>query len=286
MKFFATISRYSIEKKIISCIVIIALIALFVMFIGFLDWGRFDISIYEVSSEKIDESVRVVCVSDLHLREFGKNNEKLIEKIKSLKPDIIAVPGDLTISGRKDHTVAVEFLKNLKEVAPVYYSYGNHEYGEILFDKSSTLRNDIKNTGVQLVNNSSVTATVNGNKIEIGGFCASEKSFDNAAKFLKEYEKKDGYKLLLCHHVECFETAMEEYPVDLALTAHAHGGQFRLPVVGPLFAPDQGLFPKLTEGMHELCGSTVIISRGLGNSHFVPRFNNNPEIVVVDIKGI
>lgn len=270
-------------------IIIIAISLLAIIYISFfvvkgLDQSKFDLTFYEIKNENFPENVRIVNVSDLHLREFGENNINLINEIDVLNPDIIVVVGDLNIQGNPDYHVATDFLTNLKEVAPVYYSYGNHEFSEVLFNKDSKIKEDIKKTGVTLLQNSYVDVEVKGAKLSIGGFCVRPENFhDNTDDFMKKFLKADGYKILLCHHVECFEEKMTPYPVNLAFTGHAHGGQMILPFVGPLYSPDQGMFPKLTEGMHDLLGSTVIINRGLGNSHKMPRFYNNPEIVTVDI---
>ncbi|MFQ8733842.1 MAG: hypothetical protein ACLSAC_27290 [Enterocloster bolteae] len=91
------------------------------------------------------------------------------------------------------------------------------------------------------------------------------------------------FKLLLVHYPEYFLDGIEDLPIDLALCGHAHGGIIRIPFVGGVYAGEQGFFPELTEGMHELGNSTVIVSRGLGNSHKIPRINNKPELVVIDV---
>ncbi len=284
MKIFQMLAEKNIEKKILYAIVGLAAVLLFAFLLNGFDFGRFDVSFYTERNVKVDEKVRMVVISDVHLREFGKDNIRLLEKIKALNPDIIAVPGDLTIYGNKNHEPALKLLRNLKEIAPVYYSYGNHEYAEILFEKGSTLESELGSTGVQIVVNSFKEAEIKGTKFVIGGFCVGPENFgEKHREFLTKFCAQDGFKLLLTHHVECFEKVMEGFPVDLAVTGHAHGGQVRFPGIGGVFSPDQGFFPKLTEGMQELCGSTVVISRGLGNSNPFPRYNNNPEIIVVDI---
>lgn len=252
-----------------------------------LDKGKFDLTFYEVKNLRAQENIRIVNVSDLHLREFGEKNATLISQIKSLKPDIIAVVGDLNIQDNPDYHVAIEFLEGLVKVAPVYFSYGNHEFKEVLFNKESNIAKDIKATGVTLLDKSYVDVEIKGTLLSIGGFESGPENFHQGPeKFMKKFMKAKGYKILLCHHPECFIEKMKPYPVDLAFAGHAHGGQMVLPFVGPVYTPDQGMFPKLTEGMQTLCGSNVVINRGLGNSHALPRFYNNPEIVTVDISHI
>ena len=218
------------------------------------------------------------------MKEFGKDNSMLVKKISDLHPDIIAIVGDMTTSGVDKYDVVITLVKQLKSIAPVYYSYGNHEFADVLF-RNSKIRGDLKKAGVTVLSNQFEKITVNNNEIILGGFCASKKTFSdiNVKNFLDKYDKQTGFKLLLSHHPEIFEENMEGHPVDLALCGHAHGGQVRIPFIGALYARDQGLFPKLVQGKHEQCGSTVIISRGLGSGKIVPRFNNNPEIVIIDI---
>lgn len=286
MNWVDKISKLNIEKRIIYAITAVCMISIVFYIFSCFDYSKIEISFYTKKSSKIDENMRIVLISDLHLREFGRDNQKLLDKIKALEPDMIAVAGDLTISGNPNYEPALALLRNLKPIAPVYYSFGNHEYADILFEKGNTLRKDLKNTGVHVVNSSYEIAEIKGNRLAIGGFCSgADHMVESVKKFLKEYSEVSEFKLLLCHRVEVFKKAMEPYPVDLALTGHAHGGQIRLPIIGGLFSPDQGLFPTLTEGKHQLCGSTVVISRGLGNSKPIPRFNNNPEIVVIDLKS-
>ena len=283
-KLIVRLQNINFAKYIMWVVIALALaVAVFFVVKGF-DQSRFDVSFYELKSEKVSDNIRMVQLSDLHLVEFGENNSRLLSEVKKLQPDLIAVTGDLTVSGNSDHRAALELLKNLKDIAPTYYSYGNHEYYDILFDGDSKLRAEIKDTGVNVVNNSYETVTIKNTELSIGGFCAGPKNFyDNADTFMKKFEKAEEFKLLLTHHVEVFKSVMEPYPVDLALTGHAHGGQIIVPFVGGIYAPDQGLFPELTQGMHTLCGSPVVISRGLGSSHLIARFNNSPEIVVVDV---
>ena len=286
MKNKERLSKLNFGKKSIYAVAVLSAAVIAFFLIRAVDFGRLDVSFYTKISSKIEQDMRIVMVADLHSREFGEGNERLLEKISSLAPDMIAVPGDLTNNGDDDHEVALNFLRGLTDIAPVYYSYGNHEYTDILFNEESSLANDIKNTGVHVVINSFETAEIKGNMIAVGGICSGAANFgDNAERFLKTYVEEEPFKLLLCHHAEVFDECMENYPVDLALCGHAHGGQIRLPAIGGLYAPDQGFFPEYTEGMQNLCGSDVIITRGLGNSSPVIRINNDPEIVVIDLKS-
>lgn len=271
-------------KLIVWLTVAVIVVLLTVWVIDGFRQDRFDVSFYNVKTNKVTESVKIVMISDLHNKVFGKNNDELISKIKDLSPDMIVIAGDMNISGVEDYSTAVDVTARLVEVAPVYYGYGNHEFYEII-QKNSQIGTELKETGANVLSNQYINVDIKSNNFAIGAMCASPDTFtdQNITKFLAKYDKAEGFKLLISHYPEIFKDQMEGHTVDLALCGHAHGGQIILPFIGGLYSKDQGFFPKLTENMQTLCGSTVIISRGLGNSSNVPRFNNNPEIVVINI---
>lgn len=246
--------------------------------------SKIDVSFYQVKTPKFTGNVRVVQLGDLHLREFGKDNCRLVERISSLEPDIIAITGDMATDHIKKYDVVITLLEQLKDIAPVYYSYGNHEFTMYLF-QNSQIGADISKAGATLLSNRYKQIEVNGNKIIIGGICADNTTFEDAniTRFFNGYDKEEGFKLLLSHSPEIFDGYMDDHPVDLTLAGDAHGGQIRLPFIGGLYAPGQGLFPEFTDGLYDINGSNLVVTRGLGSSTWVPRFNNNPEIVVIDI---
>ena len=246
--------------------------------------SMFETTFYQVRNEKVSSNIRIVQLSDLHLNEFGNYNYKLVDKVQQLDPDLIAITGDMILSKNSNTYPVVELCRRLCEIAPVYYSWGNHEYGDIYNGYNTDLPQELEEVGVTIVDKSIEEVTINGTDMVIGGICASSGNIlQQGEDYLEEFCAREEFKLFLCHYPDVFEEAMEGYPVDLALCGHAHGGIIKLPGIGPVYANEQGLFPKLTEGCMELCGSTVVISRGLGNSTWVPRFNNRPELVVVDI---
>lgn len=240
---------------------------------------------YQVKSSKVISNIRIVCLSDQHLKEFGKDNERLINEIDKLSPDIIAIVGDMNMENQPDNYGSVVSLcKNLNEIAPVYYSLGNHEIDAMLFGKSNIYK-DIKAAGIKIFNNELETVNVNGTSIDIIGLTQNPAEYDEYGRvfFEKAMEKDNNFKLLLVHYPEHFLGTLEDYEIDLALTGHAHGGQIRLPLIGGLYSADQGFFPELCDGCQEIGNSTVIVSRGLGRSGILPRINNKPEIVIADI---
>lgn len=251
------------------------------------DNSEFETTFYQVKSDKVTEGFRIVQLSDLHLNAFGEDNQQLISRIQSLKPDLIAITGDMILSHQPTTQPVVELCQELIEVAPVYYSWGNHEAGDIYNGYNTDFPDKLKETGVEILNFAEQEITVNENEVVIGGICANSSDIlDKGAEFLTEFSAHEEFTLLLCHYPDVFDEKqglMEDFPVDLALCGHLHGGIVKLPVIGALYTNEEGFFPKLTGGCNQLSGSTVVISRGLGNSNWVPRFNNPPELVVVDV---
>lgn len=240
---------------------------------------------YQVKSSKVINNFRIVCVADMHLKEFGEKNEYLVHEISKLNPDLIALVGDMNMESKPDeYDCVLSLCKSLEEIAPVYYSLGNHEIDSMLFSKSK-IYDDAKKAEIKILNNETETVNINGTDIDVIGLTQNPEEFDRYGKrfFEKAMEADDNFKLVLTHYPENFDGVLEEYPIDLALSGHAHGGQIRLPWIGGLYAADQGLLPKLCDGYHEIENSKLIITRGLGKSGIVPRMNNKPEIAVVDV---
>ncbi|MCD8179885.1 MAG: metallophosphoesterase [Firmicutes bacterium] len=240
---------------------------------------------YQVKSTKVIDNIRVVCIADMHLKEFGEDNADLIYEIEKLSPDIIAIAGDMNMESEPDnYDCVISLCKKLNEIAPVYYSLGNHEFDALLFSDSD-IYDDIKDAGISILNNETETITIGSTTIDIIGLSQGPSTYEEygASFFEKAMSADDNFKLVLTHYPENFLGVIEDYEIDLALSGHAHGGLVRLPWIGGLYAADQGFFPELTEGYHEIGNSKVVITRGLWKSGKMPRINNKPEIAVVDI---
>lgn len=240
---------------------------------------------YQVKSNKVTDNIRVICIADQHLKEFGANNETLIHEIGKLKPDIIAIPGDMNIESQPDnYSSIVDECKELNKIAPVYYSLGNHEIDAMLFSGSNIYK-DVKAAGIKIFNNEKETITLGSTSIDIIGLTQRPDEYEKYGKefFEDAMGATDNFKLVLTHYPENFMGTLDDYPIDLALAGHAHGGQIRLPWIGGLYAADQGFFPSLCDGYNEIGNSRLIITRGLGTSGWMPRINNKPEIAVIDI---
>lgn len=226
---------------------------------------------YVLSFPWIKSPVTIVQISDLHGKTFGRDNKKLIEKTASAAPDVIAVTGDIIHKyTRKNITAAVKAVSALSAIAPVAYVSGNHEMRGIRY---RTFKKQLEEAGATVLDNA--CRRVGGVWFAgLNGACNK-----NGAVFNLCGDPSD--KILLAHmphHVQRY--AQAGFP--LVLSGHAHGGQWRIFGRG-LYAPGQGLFPKLTSGVHT-CGKTkLVISRGLGNSKFPLRLFNRPELVILTL---
>lgn len=235
-----------------------------------------------IGSERIKSAFRIILISDLHGKLFGKNQSRLIQKIEEEHPDIICFSGDLTDGrdkkGRKDIN-GIILLSNLAKKYPVFYIPGNHEYngGERIENNHRILR---KNR-VRVIPYKTEDILINGNSIRIAGFeeRLEKVRFEPVMQKLREHS---GFRILLSHYPHMFEEYAGQGP-DLMLSGHAHGGQIRLPFTEGLYAPDQGFLPKYTSRLHENKGMYMAVSRGLGGSIFPTRLFNRPEIVIIDI---
>ena len=271
--------------KLIAILVIIAVFLGLCSGLVIYQNNQLEKSFYQVKSSKVVDNIRIVCIADMHLKQFGVDNDKLVTEITKLSPDIITVVGDMNMESKPDdYDCVISLVKRLNEVAPVYYSLGNHEIDAMLFQKSK-IYDDVKKAGIKIMNNETETVDIGGTKVDIIGLTQNPEEFDEYGRkfFDKAMENDDNFKLVLNHYPENFLGVLDDYNIDLALAGHAHGGQVRLPFIGGIYAADQGFFPQLCDGYHEIGNSRLIITRGLGKSGFMPRINNKPEITVVDI---
>ncbi|EOT2967744.1 TPA: metallophosphoesterase [Clostridium perfringens] len=249
---------------------------------------------YEVDCG-IGKDVNVVHLSDLHGKEFGKNNEKLKMLILKEKPDLVVATGDMIDSSLKNMEGVIEFLSDLSKSVKVVYISGNNEQR---CKKAEYIFESLKSKGVIVLRNEIITLSLNGVKVNILGMFEKPKgdlhsslkkingsyAYENSHKLFKRLESLEGVKIVLSHYPELFEAEYSKYDFHIMFSGHAHGGQFRIPIVKRgLIAPGQGFFPKYTEGMHGN-KNKLIISRGLGNSTKITRLFNRPEIVKVKIK--
>lgn len=270
------------KKKIVFSVVAVLLLG----FVIWMIWGNTAITVTEfiIESGDLPESFSgfSVCqVSDLHNDEFGEDNSRLISAIREAKPDIIVLNGDLVDRNRTDIDVAVTFAEQIVKIAPVYYVNGNHEAS--VPKEYAILKERLASAGVIILENETVILEQCGEGIRLVGL--NDQSFDyvysNAELGAMMGNEKD-FSILLAHRPTDF-SRYAACGFDLVFSGHLHGGQFRLPFLGGLYAPGYGFFPDYDGGTYEREDSVLIVSRGVGNSIFPIRFNNPPELVVVEL---
>lgn len=231
------------------------------------------------------QGVRIVVLSDLHNREFGQDNADLVDWIVRLKPDLIAVAGDMVNADDGSLDVILTLCGQLVEIAPVYYSPGNHE-SNLMYEKGSPLESLLLEQGVHVLVNRAEAVTIHRMPFLIGGLTTSVEGYEEyGAAFLEEYEKSGDFKLLIAHYPSLYYGALAEAEIDLGICGHYHGGQVRIPGVGGLYHGDTGFFPQYSGGMYRLSSGTIFVSRGMGGHNGFPRVNNRPELAVIDING-
>lgn len=246
-----------------------------------------DVTVTSPSLPDSFRGFRIAHISDLHNAQLGENNADLLALLRSADPDIIAITGDLIDSRRTDADVALHFVREAVKIAPCYYATGNHESRIECF---SELEQGLRDAGVTVLRNASVTLERGGESIQLIGlddytFFPGEDGWSCVLNMLASVEPIDrgGFDILLAHRPE-FWAQYVQLDTELILAGHAHGGQFRLPLVGGLYAPDQGFFPQWDAGAFSQGDTTMVVSRGLGNSLFPLRVNNRPEVVIITLE--
>lgn len=252
--------------------------------------NKIDVTEYIEISKDIKNPVTLVQLSDLHSKPF----KKVLQKLDEIKPDIIAITGDFINDKGRNREKMMRFGKELLDRAPVFYITGNHERRLEYFD---TLMDELKALGFTILLNDTAQISIGSSTITFLGLDENQADFKDykarkngtfkykdMSPYFKELDKYTGYKVVLSHFPENFEMVEEnnysQYDFDLQLSGHAHGGQFILPIIGPVFSPGQGLFPKYARGAFGE-RPKMIVSRGLGNAEFPLRLFNHPEINVI-----
>lgn len=260
--------------------------AFLILWIVLIIWGYYQnhhivITKYNYQNDKIDEALdgyTIVQVSDLHNQSFGFNEKNLIVKIKNEDPDIIVVTGDTIDSAHTSYNRSLNFLKEISELAPVYFITGNHEkwLEKKKPEKINAFYKDIEEAGINIIDNEVVEISDGFYLIGL----ADDELGGSRLRELTENLPNDSLKILLAHEPKYYDN-YSSCGVDLVLTGHVHGGQFIIPGKGGFVSPEFTFFPELYEGEHIYGNTTMIISRGLGNSLIPLRINNYPELVVV-----
>ena len=256
-------------------------------------WGntalvRADVLVCSNGIPEAFDAYKIVQISDLHDAQIGENNEKLITMTAETEPDCIVLTGDFVDSSRFHPERSLSVAEALVKIAPVYYVSGNHE--AILPDADyQALTDGLRALGVCVLEDESAELTRDGQSIRLIGLTdigfhpgTLEEKKDALRTALSALLPEDEFSVTLAHRPELMDV-YTECGAPLVLSGHAHGGQIRLPGIGGLIAPGQGLFPKYTEGKYEENGTTLVVSRGIGNSVLPLRVNDRPQIVVVQL---
>ena len=276
------------KKKILFC-VLGALVALCIAFGGWVIWANtaLERTDYTIASARLPaefEGFRIAQIADLHCAEYDEGNQKLLSMLKEAQPDIIVFTGDTFDERHPDKAPTLAFLRACMEIAPCYFVTGNHECA---MNRQSyfALEAQIREIGVDVMHAEKVTLTRGDASITLVG--VDDENYEgvlHSPEQLRELAGTDGFTILLSHRPEYFWRYAES-GIDLTLSGHAHGGQFRLPLIGGLYAPGQGAFPAYDSGVYTYQNANMVVSRGIGQSSFPLRFNNRPELVIITLGG-
>ena len=266
--------------------------------VGWVIWANtaVELSQYSVSCSQLPEAFdgyRIAQLSDLHATELGESHETILALLREAEPDMIAITGDLVDSRTTYVQSALQFVQEALQIAPCYYVPGNHE-GRLAARglEYDDLKAALEAAGVVILDDRSTQIDLDGAAITVLG--VNDPRFrvdfwrDDTLEFMDTKLKElnfsgDDFTLLLSHRPELFDAYVSN-GVDLVLSGHVHGGQIRMPFVGGLVAPDQGVFPKYDAGLFAQDRTQMIVSRGLGKSIFPLRVNNRPEIILIELK--
>lgn len=264
--------------KIVKVLIIAFLVAYIV--IGFMQ-NDLSVSKYTYTNAALPEEFdgyTIVLISDLHHENFGDNQSELIDEVKKVNPDMIALTGDI-VDEEHDSLESVEnLLAGISTLAPTYFVAGNHELCKDTVVQYGALKELFDIYGVTRLENDGVEIKQGEDSINIYGLDYADKYIED---ILPQANEGD-FDILLYHSSNVFDK-INSFGYDIVLAGHLHGGAIRLPIVGGVINNAGSLFPKYDSGVFVENGSTMFVSRGLGNS-VIPRFYNSPELVVITLK--
>ena len=279
------------KKKFILLAVVAAVLIAFVIWIA---WGNtaLELNTYAVTSSRLPQSFdgyRIAHISDLHNAEMGEDNENLLTMLREADPDMIAITGDLIDSRNTNVEIAFQFAQEAMKIAPCYYVSGNHE---ARVNEYEELKTGLISAGVIILEDTQTEISIEGQTITLIG--VNDPSFQTDylfgdsetvmnSKLTELHTDGEVFTILLSHRPELFDT-YAEHDVDLVLSGHAHGGQFRLPFIGGVVAPNQGLFPEYDAGIYTDGNTNMLVSCGVGNSILPFRINNRPEVILIELQ--
>lgn len=280
------------ENKMDKKLKIITLMLVFISFCAVALYNGLITRRYHIITDKFfsHQSIRIILITDLHSHIYGKDQHKIVTRMAKEKPDLILLAGDIA-----DDQVPIEgteiFLKEIQDMAPIYYVTGNHEIWSRQVDM---IKSVFKQYGVHVLEHTYKKAVINEIPLIIGGVDDpdivryQDLHYNWAQEILNTFEElkeETAYQILLSHRPE-FIDLYKETSFDLVVSGHSHGGQIRIPLLlNGLYAPNQGWFPKYAGGHYRHEGINHVVSRGVSFNPRLPRIFNPPEIVVIEIKG-
>ena len=278
------------NKKILFTVILFVVLCLTLGTLIVYDNFKIDVTEYTIENVNLPKTFngfKIVHLSDLHNTEFGKNNKKLLKIIKEQKPDAVFVTGDTIDGFYTNIQIPINLFKEILKICDVYFVVGNHE-SRVNITTTTEFIDTLTEIGVIVLKDNSAYIEKDGERIQVIGLKdASDYKADynnnyteKITETINNLDDKNTFSILLSHHPELFNE-YKNTDIDLVFSGHAHGGQFRLPFIGGIIAPEQGLFPKYDAGVFSENNTTMVVSRGLGNSIIPIRINNSPEIVVV-----
>lgn len=261
----------------IKRIILIVLLLILMLIYNYIQISKFYTNNVKLSSNKLSKSLKITQISDFHSNGYINLNE-LFKKIGEFEPDLIVITGDLIDKNTEDLGLAIEVLEESKKISTnVYFVSGNHEASNSL---SYELYNVLRELDIKHMDFKVKKLTINGNNINIIGvpFYVYEDDFDLLYNKISERD----YNLLLSHSPNKPINYINEN-IDLILSGHTHGGQVRLPIIGGILSPGQGLLPKYDKGLYKIGNTTLYIDSGLGNSVLPIRMFNRVQISNIEV---
>ncbi len=284
-------------------LIYVLLIAVFLVCFWFWQNDSLQVTRFIINYENLPQEFdgyRIVQISDMHGKYFGRNNKRLVDRISSLKPDILFVTGDMMTSNKYDGQAFIDFLEEFGQQCPVYMCLGNHEQiaGMIVGDEYYTsFIKSIQEHGVILLDNEKTTLKKKDESITISGltlalfrYSRRDKEYYDEALFLTEAdidlsigEAEEGFNIMLAHNPVYF-SEYASWGADLVLSGHVHGGIIQVPFKGGLLSPEHVFFPEYDAGLYEIEDSIMIVNRGLGSSGVNFRLFNRPDITFIELR--
>ncbi len=273
-------------------VILMTLIVLLAIFTVINLWENITVgtTFFKITSDRLPASFngfKIAQISDLHNAELGQDHSEIIRILKEEKPQIIVITGDLIDSNHLDMDTAISFVQQAVTIAPCYYVTGNHEAW--IKENYQKLEDRLLDSNVIILHDEVVLFERDSESIQLIGLDDPEFSDQDSyiqqivlSTKLSNLNLDNRFRLLLSHRPEAFDAYVDNN-IDLVLSGHTHGGQFRLPFIGGVVAPNQGFFPKVDAGEYHEFNTTMIVSRGLGNSIIPIRINNRPEVVIVEL---